>query len=534
MQQSHSAQVLLLLEWDVKDDNYKMAASSRLPRGGGGGNTLQDDPFIDVNEMKTEIFALPGLPFDDTLYNYNIQFDAAAGEDDQNRGSRQMCLDGREENCFSLDPTTSFGNDFGSFNRDMWVMPMLGLAAMNVLVILAYEIFVICKATGNSPSRRHLFLGQMLLLGLLLGSTVGFAYAVPVKPNEFSCAAIRLGTGLAYGLIYSSLLVKLVFLISLNTGVYLPATYQALLFLFCLIVQVVIGIQWLATSTRATPSCTKPQLHLLRIKGIISEEARDSLCCYTTVDHLLSLLYVMFLIIFVTCLAVKSWSFRDNYRESKYIGVLMAVTIPSWLAWTLSSYVLNESFAPGENPCFGFGLIGICLITFVIMFVPKSRQLSAIGKEGIYLEDHDHVDRFSYRSNDPNNYSPSFYHFRPSKTSISRPGGSIRKESRPGSPFYKAGNSYTGFHRPLRVVPPTASPQPPSYTARTPYFPSHFFPEKLHQYWQYYYPRIPEMYRRHPGEHNIYTSLYDPDRSKSANPNVYFYKTAGYPQGFIY
>ena len=142
----------------MKDDNYKMAASSRLPRGGGGGgNTLQDDPFIDVNEMKTEIFALPGLPFDDTLYNYNIQFDA--GDDlDQNRGSRQMCLDGgREENCFSLDPTTSFGNDFGSFNRDMWVMPMLGLAAMNVLVILAYEIFVICKATGNSPSRRYVY-----------------------------------------------------------------------------------------------------------------------------------------------------------------------------------------------------------------------------------------------------------------------------------------------------------------------------------------------------------------------------------------
>ena len=71
-----------------------------------------------------------------------------------------------------------------------------------------------------------------------------------------------------------------------------------------------------------------------------------------------------------------------------------------------------------------------------------------LGKEGIYLEDHvaDNVvdDRFSFRSNDPNNYSPSFYHFRPSKTSVSRPGGSIRKESRSDSPFYKAGNSYTG------------------------------------------------------------------------------------------
>ena len=55
----------------------------------------------------------------------------------------------------------------------------------------------------------------------------------------------------------------------------------------------------------------------------------------------------------------------------------MAVTIPAWLAWMLSAFVLNESYGP---PCFGFGLIGVCMITFVIMFVPKSRQLSAIGK----------------------------------------------------------------------------------------------------------------------------------------------------------
>ena len=76
----------------------------------------------------------------------------------------------------------------------------------------------------------------MLLLGLLLGSCVGFAYAV--EPNEFSCAAVKLGTGLSYGLIYTSLLVKQIFLISLNSGVYLPASYQAILFLFIIITQV--------------------------------------------------------------------------------------------------------------------------------------------------------------------------------------------------------------------------------------------------------------------------------------------------------
>jgi hypothetical protein len=145
----------------------------------------------------------------------------------------------------------------------------------------------------------------------------------------------------------------------------------------------------------------------------------------------------------------------------------------------------------------------------------------------------ENADRFSYRSNDPNQYSPSFYHFRPNKSSVSRPGGSIRKESRPDSPFYKAGNSYTGnncfiaaacrpaahnkictflgFHRPLRVVPPTASPhspQPPSYTARTPYFPSHFYPDKLHHYWQYYSPSQYQYPSRLPGNHNLCKTNY--------------------------
>ena len=86
----------------------------------------------------------------------------------------------------------------------------------------------------------------MLLLGLLLGSCVGFAYAV--EPNEFSCAAVKLGTGLSYGLIYTSLLVKQIFLISLNSGVYLPASYQALLFLFIIITQVSITFRSLSTN----------------------------------------------------------------------------------------------------------------------------------------------------------------------------------------------------------------------------------------------------------------------------------------------
>ena len=52
---------------------------------------------------------------------------------------------------------------------------------------------------------------------------------------------------------------------------------------------------------------------------------------------------------------------------------------------------------------------------FVIMFLPKSRQLSAVGKEGIYLEDQEHG-RFSMHSDSDKCNSPSFYHFKPNKT----------------------------------------------------------------------------------------------------------------------
>ena len=61
-------------------------------------------------------------------------------------------------------------------------------------------------------------------------------YSTEESPS--SCVMVRLGTGVSYVLIYSSLLVKLVFLISLNTGVYLPAMYQALLLFFTILVQV--------------------------------------------------------------------------------------------------------------------------------------------------------------------------------------------------------------------------------------------------------------------------------------------------------
>lgn len=99
-----------------------------------------------ADDFNSDFFALPGLP------SIGFEDNFSSEERDKNfRQNRQMCsfTDNREECLNEILEPPGF-----TLKRDNWVMPMLGLSSMNVLVILAFEIFVICKATGNTPSRR--------------------------------------------------------------------------------------------------------------------------------------------------------------------------------------------------------------------------------------------------------------------------------------------------------------------------------------------------------------------------------------------
>lgn len=298
--------------------------------------------------------------------------------------------------------------------REAWVIPVIVLSCLSMLMMAAFEIFVLCKTRKTSPNRRHLFLGQMLLLGLF--SCAGLSALLTARPTTLSCATIRFGAGLSFAIVFSSLLVKCIFLISLNGGVYLPAPYQGLLLLFAVLIQITIGVQWLIS---APPGVTFLKEISQTNRMIFTAENFNSMkeslqLCKTSFSEIrISLIYIDFLIIIVTWLAIKSRGIRDNYREATYIGLAVALVIPIWLGWTLVGLAVHERH---KDACLAFGLLATPSIVFLVMFMPKGRQLAAMGREDIYLEERD--ERFSASSRAGSGYSPSFFHFKPIKYGV--------------------------------------------------------------------------------------------------------------------
>ncbi|KAH8317944.1 hypothetical protein KR067_012308 [Drosophila pandora] len=482
---------------------------------------------------------------------------------------------------------------FAGLRKEPWVVPVLVLATLTMLMMAAFEIFVLFKAWRTSPSRRHLFLGQMLLLGLFACASLGAI--ITAQPTLLSCGAIRFGVGVAYALVFAALLVKCVFLISLNGGVYLPAPYQGLLLLFALLIQVAIGGQWLLTQPPEIYTTSVPVMGSGFLSTTVASQTNYSALfyptSYTTLDGtpeiytriaavstvliplcktqfselLFSLIYIVFLIVFIAVLAIKSRGIRDNYREATYIGLAIGGAIPIWLGWMLCGLAVAERH---KDACIAFGLVATSATVFLVMFMPKGRQLAAMGKEGLYVEDRE--EQFSSLSRAGSGYSPSFFHFKPIKYGVMSGCGLPNSASNTaqGLSSKHCSSANNGGDRVALV---TAAP--PSYTRMYHYFPAHLSPHPF-----CYYPPAPPpplppqppppqqaapptltpltlkqlgnsltsmtqaaqlaktlryapgMFIR-PDETNLYTTL---EPTLSSNPNVYFQRSGAVHPGILY
>ncbi|EDW70996.1 uncharacterized protein [Drosophila virilis] len=477
---------------------------------------------------------------------------------------------------------------FAGLRKEVWVVPVLVLASLTMLMMGAFEIFVLFKAWRTSPSRRHLFLGQMLLLGLF--ACAGLGAVITAQPTLLSCGAIRFGVGVAYALVFAALLVKCVFLISLNGGVYLPAPYQGLLLLFALLIQVAIGAQWLLTQPPEIYTTSVPVMGSGFLSTTVASQTNYSALfyptSYTTLDGtpeiytriaavstvliplcktqfselLFSLIYIVFLIVFIAVLAIKSRGIRDNYREATYIGLAIGGAIPIWLGWMLCGLAVAERH---KDACIAFGLVATSATVFLVMFMPKGRQLAAMGKEGLYVEDRE--EQFSSLSRAGSGYSPSFFHFKPIKYGVMSGCGLPNSATNTGQGL-SSKHCSSANNGGDRVALVTAAP--PSYTRMYHYFPAHL---SAHPFC--YYPPAPPplppppapptqlatpltlkqlgnsltsmtqaaqlaktlryapgMFIR-PDETNLYTTL---EPTLSSNPNVYFQRSGAVHPGILY
>lgn len=98
------------------------------------------------------------------------------------------------------------------------------------------------------------------------------------------------------------------------------------------------------------------------------------------------------------------------------IGLAIGGSIPIWLGWTLCGLAVADRH---KDACLAFGLVATSVTVFLVMFMPKGRQLAAMGKEGLYMEDRE--EQFSSLSRAGSGYSPSFFHFKPIKYGVMGP-----------------------------------------------------------------------------------------------------------------
>ena len=136
-----------------------------------------------------------------------------------------------------------------------------------------------------------------------------------------------------------------------------------------------------------------------------------SRCDHSISSLLLSLVYIMFLIFIVSFLALKAKGHRENHGEALYIAITIISSIILWCIWVAGA-VTSQS--PKDRDAFiAFGVVGNATIVFLIMFLPKGRQLAAMGRDS----GHDDRDQLSSPSS-PSVYTPSFLHIKPSSFHI--------------------------------------------------------------------------------------------------------------------
>lgn len=166
----------------------------------------------------------------------------------------------------------------------------------------------------------------------------------------------------------------------------------------------------------------------------------------------------------VACLAVRARGIRDNNREAAFIGLAVGLSLPIWVSSGIGSLAAGSE--DDREAWLAYGLLATSLFVFLTMFLPKGRQLAALGREGPAAVIRDRDDALS--SLPGSGYSPSFFHFKPAEASLKRKLHYHSAGKRKGKLFVKNRSKKRRYNRYLNDVSLSFLPNPSfSYCART-------------------------------------------------------------------
>ncbi|XP_041347672.1 metabotropic glutamate receptor 2-like [Gigantopelta aegis] len=288
-----------------------------------------------------------------------------------------------------------------------WIIALGVMAGLGVLIVIMFEIYILYRLLGTRMGHRWrtMWLGQLLLFGIFLCYMTLFAYIL--IPTKATCGIIRFGVGVSYAFCFAVLLVKLMVILTSKSSKlsflpgdvespnYLKGVYQFLMFMFAVGIQIVIDAQWLITVPPEAIRVVSNNGTNVWICNHYTWTVKDGYHDMRTFvrngfeNHLMSLVYVMFLILITTLLAAKAHGISTNHRESVFIGIAAGFSIPIWLAWSLVGGLNRDHLNAHEfcDGCMAFGLFVTATCVLFTMFVPKIQQLVHMSTEGLYLDD---------------------------------------------------------------------------------------------------------------------------------------------------
>ncbi|GIZ04839.1 metabotropic glutamate receptor 3 [Caerostris extrusa] len=219
--------------------------------------------------------------------------------------------------------------------QTVWGIIVTSLSILGILLVIICALYFLMSFPVTVGTT---VLGYMILFGLLLLYAVNFAFVL--SSTEGTCGIRRFGLGLAYAVIFSGMLVKVMNtwrlmgyngsrILSDGTRLSSPAGLLVIA-VGLVIIQIVLSSAWLILMPPKTGAyeqvwrCAPP----------------------TTFEEglVVSLIYVMLLLAITTLFAILTWQCQDNNRESRWILACAILVAVVWMAWTILSTQLSPHY----------------------------------------------------------------------------------------------------------------------------------------------------------------------------------------------